>query len=527
VSGTPEIDVTKIVRRFYRHKELIIATFVVVSILATYLASILPNVYRSSTVIVVTPQRVPSSFVTSTVTMELSERLQSIVQEILSRAQLLQIVEEFNLYGDSNASIEDRIGLLKKSIKIDFRRTSGPQARPGTALFDMSFEMDNPKKAQQVTARLATLFIDQNVQVREQQALGTKAFINAEAERLRKELEEQEAVVNRYKAAHLYELPEQLDANLRNLEQLRRDLESSNLRLTSLQERKGSLQKQAVESDSLRLELLNSLPGSGGGEGVVNKNVPLDPVLQLDLKRKELSSLQQRYSSKHPDIVRLVREIELLESEIKPSDTSKSENASTAGSSKSVKQVLQNQITDLDSEIAALRAYQERVRGQIRVLESRVDTAPIRAIELSKVSRGYDITLKKYQDLLAKNLESELSENMEKKLKGEQFQILDPANLPSRPVRPNRQMIVVIGILAGLAGGIGLAFVWDTMDASFKTGDEISAYVNTPVLATIPALLTRSSVLEQRRSQSLLIVSSVGALAIGVLLLRRFAPMFL
>ena len=91
-----------------------------------------------------------------------------------------------------------------------------------------------------MTSQLASLFIDQNLQVREQQAMGTKSFINSEAERLRKELEEQETVVNRYKAANLYELPDQLNTNLATLEQLRRELEASNTRLASLQERKNA-----------------------------------------------------------------------------------------------------------------------------------------------------------------------------------------------------------------------------------------------------------------------------------------------
>lgn len=522
-TGAP--DILQILKTFYRHRGIIIAAFFVVTLLAGYLAMMLPNIYRSSSLIVVTPQRVPATFVTSTVTMELRERIQSIIQEILSRTQLVKVAQEFDLYSNSTASSDDRVDKLRKSIKIDVRV---PQARGADgAVFELSFESENAQTAQQVTNRLAALFIEQNLQVREQQAVGTKAFISAEAERLRKELEQQEGVVNRYKAAHLYELPDQLDANLRNLEQLRRELEASNLRLTSLQERRGNLQKQSVETDSLRVDLLNPpVGGLGGTEGLINRNVQLDPVLQLELKQKELASMQQRYSEKHPDVVRLVREIELLQSEVKHIGSSTPENASKVTALTPVRQVLQVQIADLDSEISTLRSYQERVRGQIRQLESRVDTAPIRAIELTKITRGYEITLKKYQDLLAKNLESELSQNMEKNFKGEQFQILDAANLPLYPVRPNRRMILFVGILAGLGIGFVLAFLRDNFGTAFRTADDISAYVSVPLLVTVPALLTRGSVLEQRRSQGLLVLTSIGVLIVGVLLLRTFGPRY-
>ena len=191
-----------------------------------------------------------------------------------------------------------------------------------------------------------------------------------------------------------------------------------------------------------------------------------------------------------------------------------------------MKRVLQTQITDIDSEIKALHTQSEGIRSQISLLQARVDNTPVRALELSKISRGYDITLRKYQDLLGKSLESELSENMEKKQKGEQFQILDPANFPVKPVRPNRLMIILAGLVAGLAGGVGLAVFWENLDSSFRRSEEINAFVNVPLLATLPALVTRGSVLEQRRAQGLLVLASIGTLVVGIVCVRILGPMY-
>ena len=241
MNPTSEFDPSQILRSLYRRKGIIIAIFLVVSCLGAYLAAILPEVYKSSTLIAVTPQRVPGSMISSTVTMDLNERMQSTVQEILSRTQLEKIIQEFNFSPAGNKRgeiLEERIEALRKKIKVEFRRNN---------IFEISFESDNPEKAKQVVGRLASVFIDQNLQLREQQAMGTKTFINAEAERIRKELEEQELVVNQYKAANRYELPDQLDVNLRTLEQLRREAESNSQRIAALQDRKGVLQKQVVE----------------------------------------------------------------------------------------------------------------------------------------------------------------------------------------------------------------------------------------------------------------------------------------
>jgi len=504
-----DFDISKVLDTLNRQKTLIVCVVIVVVSLAIYLASVLPNVYQSNALILVTPQRVPTSFVASTVTIDLSERMQSITQEIMSRTQLEKIVQEFSLYRKFIA-LEDRINLLRKSIKIESRRNN---------VFQLSFESEDPEKAREVTSRLGSLFIEQNLNAREQQAQGTKSFINAETERLRKELEEQEAVVTKYKAAHGYELPDQLDTNLRSLEQLRRGLEANNQRLLALQDRKGVLQKQNVEAD---------IPKADSPAGPVPLAVPgigVTHSVQIEMKKKELDSLLQRYSNKHPDVIRAKKEIQSLEND-GGEPMSGQPNSTNSSSTNPVKRVLLTQITDIDSEIKALQMQSEGIRNQISVLQARVDNTPVRALELAKISRGYDITLKKYQDLLAKSLESELSENMEKKQKSEQFQILDPANFPVKPARPNRLMIILMGLGAGLAGGIGLAIFWDNLDSSFKRSEEVNAYVNIPLLATLPALVTRGSVLEQRRAQGLLVLASIGTLAIGIVCVRILGPMY-
>jgi polysaccharide chain length determinant protein (PEP-CTERM system associated) len=518
MNGITNFDVFKILAILQRRKNIIVSAFVVISILAVYAANVLPRIYRSSTVIVITPQKVPSSFVTSTVTMDLGERMRSTIQEILSRTRLEKIIEEYHLYVPAtDASVEERVERLRRKINIELRRNN---------VFELSFESESPEKAQQVTSRLASLFIEQNLSAREQQAESTKSFINTEAERLRKELEQQEAVVNRYKAANLFELPDQLNANLRTLEQLRRELDSNDQRLLTLQERKGVLQKQSVESDIPKLDVVAS--------SLVAPGAVVLPGLQLEMKKKELDSLLQRYSNKHPDVIRLQKEIQALQNEegditsTKPANptNAKPANPTKVSTVSPLKQVLQKQITDIDSEIQTLRAQAERIRGQIDVIRSRVDNTPSRAIELSKISRGYEITLKKYQDLLAKGLESELSENMEKKLKGEQFQILDAADFPLKAISPRPKLIIFIGILAGLAAGVALAFLWENLDTSFNESEQIDAYVNVPLLATVPVLITRGSILEQRRTQGVLFLASIGTLALGIVCVRIFGTMY-
>jgi polysaccharide chain length determinant protein (PEP-CTERM system associated) len=500
-----ELDIKKIINLFYVQKSLFITVFAVVFTLAVYTAMSLPNVYRSSTLILITPQKLPPSYVNSTITWSIEQRVRAISEDILSRTQLEKIVQEFALY-PTVSKLDARVNKLRNNILIDVRRNE---------TFALSFEHPQAEKAMQVTSRIGALFIHQNLEMREQQAAGTTTFIDAEADRLRKELEEQEAEVNLYKAKHRFELPEQLDANLRTLEQVRHELQANVLRLSSLDERKRSLEKQFVEAKYTVPDGARSADGQRGVPGWQS----------LEDRKLQLEDLRTRYSDKHPDVVRLRKEIQSIEADAKLQQSQNKESPDTSLARSPLQQTLLKQIADLSLEIKTLQSTNDSIRGQIASYQARIDNSPVRAIELTKISRAYDITLKKYQDLQTKSLDSQLSENMEKKQKGEQFQIIDAANLPQQPIGPNRVHILLGGMLAAIAASFGLVFLQENLNSSFKRGDEIRDHTSIPILATIPAVNTRGSILEHRRAQRMLVLASGIFLVVGIVSIRFYTTL--
>jgi polysaccharide chain length determinant protein (PEP-CTERM system associated) len=504
---SPEFDVKQIMNIFYVQKKILIAVFLVVFALAAYLAMSLPDIYRSRTMLLISPPKLPSSYVASPVTTTIEQRLRRISDDILSRTRLEKIVQEFDLYSQVG-SMDARVDKLRKNIVLDIRRSDA---------FLLSFDHRIPEKAMQVTAGLGAFFVSENQQMREQQAVGTTTFINAEAERLRKALEEQEATVNLYKAQHRSELPEQLDANLRTLDQLRRELEAGTLRLSSLQERRANLAKQMAELDLLGSEV-GMISGVGGAQNILVST-------GIDGRKRELDGLLRKYSAKHPDVVRLKREIEILEAETPALESGESVPNGKGSTGPSLKDTLASQIGDLKLEIDSLRSKNEVLRSQIASYQVRVDNTPLRAIELSKISRAYEITVKKYQDLQGKSLESQISENMEKTDRAERFQVLDPANLPQVPVGPNRLRILIAGLALALVSGLGVAFLQENLDSSFKRADDLRQNTSVPVLAVIPATSTRGSMLEQRRAQGMLVLASVMVLIVGAVSIHIYGAM--
>jgi uncharacterized protein involved in exopolysaccharide biosynthesis len=288
----------------------------------------------------------------------------------------------------------------------------------------------------------------------------------------------------------------------------------------SLQDRKANLEKQVIEAENMGPEV----SGAEGDRG--------SSAQRIQARKAALEALLIRYSEKHPDVIRLKQEIQSLEGEPAKDGTDgdaakKDVPLTSASLGTPLRAALLKQVADVSGQIAALQARSETLRREIATYQERIDNTPLRGIEPSKISRTYSITLAKYQDLLKKGLESEISENMERREKGEQFYVVDPATFPNKPIRPNRNFIMLMGLFAGLATGAGLAFAWEVLDSSFKGSDELNGYVNLPVLATIPRLTTRGSILEQRRAQVWLLLSSAGTLAVGLILIRFFGWMLI
>ena len=510
-----QVDLSYVSNTLNRWKYLIIGVSIVISTLSVYLAYNLRNVYRSTTVILVTPQQLPSAYVSSTVTLNVEQRVQAILQQIQGRTVLERIVKEFDLFrpAGSKATMEERAERLRRRINIQFNNFN----RNNT--FSISFDAESPQKAMEVTAKLGSLFIEENLNAREQQATGTTSFLNAEADRLRKELETQERQVDQYRSLYRHELPEQLDSNLRLLDQFRRDLENGTARLSTLQARKAPLEKQLFEIELIGqdLEMFQDLDAGVAGttRGVI------------DLRKRELEVLLRKYRDGHPDVLRLKQEIRALEAE-KPAEQLKTKmtgsSSPTVNPRFSLKQTLEAQIADLTSEMAAVRALNEKLRGQIASYQTRVDNTPVRNSEIANIMRNYNITAGKYQDLLRKTLDSELSENMEKKQKGEQFQIVDRANLPQLPFAPNRPRIIILGVLLGLGAGLGAAFLLEVVKSSFRQTADIEGYTTVPVLATLPLITSRGQIIARRQEQGLLILASVVLLATGLVLIPLIAP---
>jgi polysaccharide chain length determinant protein (PEP-CTERM system associated) len=339
------------------------------------------------------------------------------------------------------------------------------------------------------TNKLASLFIEENLKVREEQAEGTTLFLDTQLQEIRTSLEEQETKIQNFKKQYMGELPAQLETNLRILDRLQLDLRSTNELLATSGNRNTTLERQFMDTNEF-------LSFSGEGQTTLTDSNP--SITRLGTMKAELSRLESEYTEKYPEVIRLRKQIKELENQLAEGNVPTNNQDGYIRNRNPMTLGLSAQLQDLKLEISNLKDKRNEITRQIKMIQSRVDRAPTREFELAALSRDYENTRLTYQALLSKKQDAQLSENLEKRQKGEQFRILDPANLPERPFEPDPYKILLLGLAIGLGTGGGLAMFREYLDSSFRKTEDFYGATGLPVLATIPITEMEKTVKHRR-----------------------------
>ena len=288
-----------------RRKWLIILPAILAAAVAAAVIYRLPNVYRSESLILVVPQRVPESYVKSTVTARIEDRLQAISQQILSRTRLEQIVTDFNLYQRERANGE----LLSDIVEQMRNEDIGIGVVKGDA-FRVSFQADDPRVTVRVTERLASLFIDESLRDREILAEGTSQFLATQLDEARRELVLVETKLQEYQRTFHGEMPSQLSANLQGLHNTEVALQSLSESLNRDRERRITFERQVADV----LEAPDPTPAAGPDA----KPSSMAQTLQDELRtaQQALIAVELKLKPDHPDVRRLRRAVEELEKRV-------------------------------------------------------------------------------------------------------------------------------------------------------------------------------------------------------------------
>jgi polysaccharide chain length determinant protein (PEP-CTERM system associated) len=506
-----------------RRKWLILAPFLLVSVATVLVVRRLPDEYRSETTILVIPQRVPESYVRSTITDRIGDRLQSLKEQILSRSRLERIIEDLNLYPGqrSPSAMEDIVGRMRKGIQVETVR--------GDA-FTVSYTSREPHTTQIVTERLASLFIEENVRDREVLADGTSAFLQVQLDDARTQLMAQEKRLEAYRLQHAGELPSQAGSNLQAIQNGRMQLQALVDSISRDRDRLAVLERQladllAPDAAAMPVPAPPPVDPSLPGGQLVPTGSPAEELIRA---QAQLQILEGRLTSAHPDIRRLRRRITRLEEQVSSVPAGGRGATPPAAPRPSIDVQRERRVRDARAEIDTLNGrilaeqqQQERLHEEASLYQARLEAAPVRESELTELNRDYETMQQIYRNLLAKREDSKVAANLERRQVGEQFRVLDPARVPERPFSPDRLKLNAIGIVLGLFLGLAIAAGLEFMDSTFKSEDDIRLVLALPVIATIPILESRASLDGVRPRLHWVLTAGAGLVAVVAVIVWR------
>jgi polysaccharide biosynthesis transport protein len=529
------VPVIHYVRLVMHRKWLVLATTLAVSSVTVIIANQPPDIYSSETLILVDPQKVPETYVKSTVTGDIRNRLSTLSQQVLSATRLQKIIDSFGLYAGERKTKarEEILAEMRKdihtSVATDFGSGQDLQA------FRISYRGRNARVVAEVTNQLASLFIAENLKAREELAMGTTEFLSSQLAETRKVLEKQEASLRDFKLKHVGEMPEQQAADLQILGQLQAQLQAVNESLVR-DEQQRSLTQSMMAQTSAVVDIDGSVTPPKIAEG--KEPAQRAPQTPLEADQARLKALLARgYKEVHPDVQRVRAQIAAEEAKaaIEPPAAAKAADApapvpAPAAGPKPAKgpppvthnPVLEAQIESLDAEIAKERTQQSQLSASVASYQAKVEAVPVREQEIADLQRDYEMSKTHYAQLLDKQLSAEMATELETRQKGEKFTVLDPAVPADRPSAPNRKLIDSAGVLVGICLGLLAALATERFGTTIIDMGEVTV---APVLEVIPVIRNSRDLAVSKRRWLLAAFSAAfgAALAVSMYLLQNRA----
>ncbi|MBS0613186.1 MAG: lipopolysaccharide biosynthesis protein [Proteobacteria bacterium] len=532
---------------------------------ALLVAFLWPPTYRSIGTILIEQQEVPTDFVRSAVSSYADQRVQTISQRVMTSANLLGIIEKYNLYPDKRdtATRETLVDTIRNDIDLKMISADVVDPRQGrptkaTIAFSVSFDNRNPQTAARVANELTSLYLSENIESRKQLAADTAGFLRAESERMGKRVAELEQKLSEFKAKNSDKLPELYQVNMQMLDRSGQELREVESRIRALDQQILFLDAQLTQTSPTGMVVTEN------GERV------LSPRDRLKLLRAQYATAAAQYKPDHPDVLRLKRTIEGLEAQLGQNGATQNDTRRALAAAQGELDVaskryspdhpdvkrLQQTVARLQEELkqspaalppppdesadnpayvsirtqreaamterTALMTQAGQTRARIAELEQRQAQSPGVEREYTGLLRDLQGERAKYDELRQKEMEAQLVENLETERKGERFTLIEPPIQPEIPVSPKRMLIVLLGGVLAMGAAIGMMFLLESIDTRIRDRDHVIQLLGVPPLAIVPYVVTAEDQRQRRKTRAFIAAGAVAALAIVAVLIHLF-----
>jgi polysaccharide chain length determinant protein (PEP-CTERM system associated) len=502
-----------------RRKWLLILPAIAITAAVSWVVYRLPDVYESSTLIVVRPSTLPKSVVSSDTEDNLTRQLASIAQVVQSRSSLEPLIQKYDLYKSERLRgepVESVIEMMRKDVNVKVNTTRNDI----TNGFNISYRYRDARVAQMITQELAGKYTSVQNQNQTTSGLAAKNFIDNQVAQAREALAAIDKQMLDFKNSKLGTLPTEVQPMLNQLTGLREEQKALMTEIGRLQDQRASaanqlavLKKAYSTSIEDAAETLTDPKTTLGWSQLVSRRAQL---------QGELTSLKQQYKDIHPDVIAKQKEVDEVQQQMDNMDKEWKEKIKEKQERLSKRPDLtansvQAQIDMADSEIKRQQKALVDNQTAINTLVDRINKVPGVDVELSAIERDYQTKKAAYDELLEQQQKIGLNTEAITQQQGEGIEVVDAANLPQKPVAPKRIMLAMLGLGAGLGLGLLLVGAFEGPRLlTIQNSEDARHYTGLPVLLSVPELLTPQEARSVPRRRRLLLAAGMVATLVSI-----------
>lgn len=512
MTESTQVDVKKYLQIILRRRYLFLAVSILILSVIFWGSFFMPKIYEAKSTVFIETNIIQKMVGNMVITPSLNERLRVLKYAMMSRAMLLKVIEalDLDIEAKNKSGIESIVKNFQSNTQITIR---------GNDLFTVSYRGKNPKIVRDYVNTLISKYIEENTSSKREEAFSANQFLSEQISHYKNKLESAEEALQKFRIEKGIYFSVDEETMVGRIKEYRLSAEETEITIKELEAKKQNLE----ETLSGERPLSKSLEG---GE----KNILKQRLAQL---KRYLPLLLIKNTENHPEVIKTRGEIETIREQMALSSQNQESNDDTGSGiamnpDDPVYQQLKEVFLLTESEIDSMKAKAASLNTKANKIEEELKNIPEEKKVLTALERERNTYVGIYNKLLSRVGLAEVSKQMEIQDKSTTFRIVDMAILPTAPVSPDRIKFALFGIVAGLAAGIGVVFLFEHFDTSIKEVDTLKSYLGLPVLAVIPKIVTDSDIKKKRRLDikvyaiSIVYLSIIGGVFIKELMKRFF-----
>jgi polysaccharide chain length determinant protein (PEP-CTERM system associated) len=436
-----------VARALWQRPWVVLAVAGVVLVLGTAYVMTRPRVWKATSVVRVEAQQTDAQLVQRTVG-DVEPRLLSLRQAMLGGPVLGRVVDQLKLTPDlvARRGKEAAIEQLRESIDV----------KPTWNAFEVTVSANDPKVAANIANLVPTIFAQLTNETRASQAADATKVFDAQVKELQDSVNGWQKKIIAFKVAHIGELPEQIEANMRQLDRLSGEMRARTEQLRAVEARRSDLvlMRNGGDTESGRAQMV------------------------VDQLQQQLAAVKTQYTDDHPEVVRLTRELKAARGRVDEADARLG--------------VQREERARATREVATIQRDIDALTKEAQNYQARLDQTPRWAAELAGLDREYDIAKTKYQSVVGRKVEAEIAQEIETRNAPRLFSLVSPAAPPAVPSKPDRFSGLVVVLVAAIGAGVLSGVMVELRDESIRDERQLKGELPLPVLAIVPAMNGRT-----------------------------------